>query len=232
MTQAKLTHRELCEVGSALLLRPESANGHGCHFSIVEPSCYGENPDVFGVRHGNGYDVGTILLEAKTSRADFLADRKKPHRIAPETGIGKWRYFICPTDLIQPEELPERWGLIYVSAGKRCKYIKGAMAVSKDCVGYQGKKYRNGIALEQSFNDFTFAERNVSNEMNLLTLALARLQNPEQYLYLQREVSRLKQRNFDLSKQVNDLQQHKQTGELLGALKTLEKFNNQMEQSQ
>lgn len=27
MTQAKLTHRELCEVGSALLLSPESANG-------------------------------------------------------------------------------------------------------------------------------------------------------------------------------------------------------------
>lgn len=51
MTQAKLTHRELCEVGSALLLRPESANGHGCHFSIVEPSCYGENPDVFGVHY-------------------------------------------------------------------------------------------------------------------------------------------------------------------------------------
>ncbi|WP_335951283.1 hypothetical protein [Acinetobacter beijerinckii] len=65
MIKTNLTHRELCEVGATLLRKPESANGHGCHFSIVEPSCYGENPDVFGIRHGNGYDVGTILLEAK-----------------------------------------------------------------------------------------------------------------------------------------------------------------------
>lgn len=73
-----MNHRELCEVGARFLKRPESANGHGCHFAIVEAACYGENPDVFGVRHGNrGHDVGTVLLEAKTSRSDFLVDRKK-----------------------------------------------------------------------------------------------------------------------------------------------------------
>ena len=89
-----MNHRELCEVGARFLKRPESANGHGCHFTLIEPSCYGENPDVFGMRHGlsgtserngvaytYGYDVGTVVLEAKTSRADFIADRKKPHRI-------------------------------------------------------------------------------------------------------------------------------------------------------
>lgn len=214
MTQNNLTHRELCEIGAALLRKPESANGHGCHFSIVEPSCYGENPDVFGIRHGSdGYDIGTILLEAKTSRADFLADRKKPHRISPEKGIGKWRYFICPTDLIKPDELPERWGLIYVSPGKRCKYIKGAMAVPKDCVGYSGK-YRHGGKLEISFNEFAFHNRNVENEFNLLALALARLRDPEQILYMQREFSKLEQRNFDLEREVNSLQAYKTTADL------------------
>ena len=44
-----MNHRELCEIGARFLKRPESANGHGCHFSIVEAACYGENPDVFGV---------------------------------------------------------------------------------------------------------------------------------------------------------------------------------------
>lgn len=212
MIQNTLTHRELCEIGAALLRKPESANGHGCHFSIVEPSCYGENPDVFGIRHGNGYDVGTILLEAKTSRADFLADRKKPHRISPEKGIGKWRYFICPTDLIKPDELPERWGLIYVSPSKRCKYIKGAMAVPKEC-GYSGR-YRHGGKLEISFSEFAFHNRNVENEFNLLALALARLRDPEQILYMQREFSKLKQRNFDLEREVNSLQAYKTTADL------------------
>lgn len=225
MTQAKLTHRELCDVGSALLRRPESANGHGCHFSIVEPSCYGENPDVFGIRHGNGYDVGTILLEAKTSRADFLADRKKPHRIAPETGIGKWRYFICPTDLIHPEELPERWGLIYVSNGKRCKYIKGAMAVPKDkhtSEWSQNPQYwRNGKALEQSFIDFTFHERNIQNEFNLLTMALARLRDPERILYMQRNFTRLELENQKQAHEILKLQQDVNLNDCLKTLKNL-----------
>ncbi|WP_312102171.1 adenylosuccinate synthase [Acinetobacter venetianus] len=201
-----LTHRRLCEIGSALLQRSESANGHGCHFAIAEPACYGENPDVFGIRHGNGYNAGTVLLEAKTSRSDFLADKKKPHRIEPATGIGKWRYFICPTDLIIPDDLPELWGLIYVSESGRCKYIKGALAVEKDCVGYSGRKYRSGIALEQSFKEFSFPERNIQNEFNLLGMALARLKDPEQILYMQRNYTRLEARNHELSIELSKLQ--------------------------
>lgn len=98
-----MKHRELCEIGARFLKRPESANGHGCHFTLIEAACYGENPDVFGFRHGvSGHDVGTILLEAKTSRSDFLIDRKKPHRLDPATGIGKWRYYISPTIPAKP----------------------------------------------------------------------------------------------------------------------------------
>ncbi|MCU4395830.1 adenylosuccinate synthase [Acinetobacter junii] len=228
MIKTNLTHRELCEVGAALLRKPESANGHGCHFSIVEPSCYGENPDVFGIRHGNGYDVGTILLEAKTSRSDFLADKKKPHRIDPATGIGKWRYFICPTDLIQPEELPERWGLIYVSKGKRCKYIKGAMAVPKekyDNEWNQNSQYwRNGKALEQSFIDFAFNDRNVQNEFNLLTMALARLRDPEKILYMQRNFTRLE---MECQRQAHEIRKLQQDVNLNNCLKTIDKFKEQ-----
>ena len=130
-----------------------------------------------------------------------------------ETNLAaKWRYFICPTDLIKPDELPERWGLIYVSPSKRCKYIKGAMAVPKEC-GYSGK-YRHGGKLEISFSEFAFHNRNVENEFNLLALALARLRDPEQILYMQREFSKLKQRNFDLEREVNSLQAYKTTADL------------------
>lgn len=107
MARCKLNHRELCEVGARFLKRPESANGHGCHFTIIEAACYG-NPDVFGVRHGsNRNGMGHYLLEAKqTSRSDFLVDRNKPHRVT-RARYGKYRYYICPTGLIKPEELPK-----------------------------------------------------------------------------------------------------------------------------
>lgn len=55
----------------------------------------------------------SFLIETKISRSDFLADFKKEHR---KNGglIGNYRYYACPTGLIKPEELPEKWGLIYV----------------------------------------------------------------------------------------------------------------------
>ncbi len=199
-------HRELCEIGARFLKRPESGNGHGCHFTVIESSCYGENPDVFGVRHGThgsyehngviyptGFDVGTVLLEAKTSRSDFLVDRKKPHRVQPETGMGKWRYYICPTDLIKPEELPEKWGLIYVNSRGHCNIVAGAMAVPKEkhVSTWRGKEqkpqyFRDGTKVIESFAAHTFHERNIQNESNLLTMALARLGDAEALLYMQR----------------------------------------------
>lgn len=187
-------HNRLCEIGAKFLKRPESANGHGCHFTLIEPACYGENPDVFGVRHGsNGHDVGTILLEVKVGRGDFLKDRKKPHRLNPETGIGKWRYYICPTNLIKPSEVPEKWGLIYVNGRGHCDIVAGAMAVPKEksiCSWNPKEKpryFRNHNLVKESFAAHAFHERNIQNEMNLLTMALARLDDPEAILYMQRE---------------------------------------------
>lgn len=55
----------------------------------------------------------SFMIETKISRSDFLADFKKPHR---QNGglIGNYRYYACPKGLIKPEEIPEKWGLIYV----------------------------------------------------------------------------------------------------------------------
>lgn len=209
-----MNHRELCEVGARFLKRPESANGHGCHFAIVEAACYGENPDVFGVRHGNrGHDVGTVLLEAKTSRSDFLVDRKKPHRTDPSKGVGKWRYYICPPDLIKSSELPEKWGLIYVNERGHCKIVAGAMAVPKEkyVCEWRGKEqkpqyFRNSTKLIESFEAHTFHERNITNEMNLLTMALARMDDAEAVLYMQRNYSKLEMHNQTLERKLRSLE--------------------------
>lgn len=202
-----MNHRELCEIGAKFLKRPESANGHGCHFTIIEAACYGENPDVFGVRHGiHSHGIGTFVLEAKTSRSDFLADRSKPHRINPELGMGKYRYYICHTGLIKPDELPDKWGLIYVSERGTCKVIAGVLSAPK--VKYycewskKNKSHFDHSKVEENFKTMAFENRNVQNEMNLLTMALARLQDPEQILYMQRNYLKLETKVNSLESQL------------------------------
>ncbi|MEO4210056.1 adenylosuccinate synthase [Acinetobacter pittii] len=220
---SKLTHRQLCEIGARFLKRPESANGHGCHFTIIEPSCYGENPDVFGVRHGiHSHGIGTFLLEAKTSRADFIADRSKPHRLNPELGMGKYRYYICPTGLIKTEELPEKWGLIYVSEKGICKVIAGVLSAPK--IKYycqwskKNKSHFDHGKVEENFKALAFEKRNAQNELNLLTMALARLQDPEQILYMQRNYTRLEQKNFEQDNQIRNLQRELKSNNFIRAV--------------
>ncbi len=52
-------------------------------------------------------------MECKTSRADFVADWRKPFRVDPALGMGKRRFFMCAAGLIQPEEV-RTWGLLWV----------------------------------------------------------------------------------------------------------------------
>ncbi len=87
-----------------------------CAVVLTEAGANWEFPDAIGWR--TGYDPVSILVECKTSRGDFLVDRKKPFRLAsaPELGMGRFRYFLAPPGIIRPEELPLRWGLLEIRA--------------------------------------------------------------------------------------------------------------------
>lgn len=65
----------------------------------------------------------SYLIETKVSRSDFLADAKKPFRKDPSQGIGDYRYYACPEGLIKPDELPEKWGLIYAPLGRTSAFM-------------------------------------------------------------------------------------------------------------
>lgn len=65
-----------------------------------------EQADVVGFR-----STCSVVIESKISRADFFADAKKAHR--KSGGLGLYRFYICPPDVIQTEELPDKWGLLY-----------------------------------------------------------------------------------------------------------------------
>ena len=86
-------------------------NSQGCKVVIRDEmrAFTTEIPDVIGWRDGL-----SILIECKTSRADFLSDAKKSFRQHPEQGMGDWRFFMCPPGIIQPIDLPEGWGLLWV----------------------------------------------------------------------------------------------------------------------
>lgn len=104
----ELNHRLLCELG-AKFLKTHKNYLLRCQYVVVEfVSICNESPDVYGYKGGSQ----TILLEVKMSRSDFKADFKKRHRIHGN-GIGSNRYYLCPTNLIRIEELPENWGLLY-----------------------------------------------------------------------------------------------------------------------
>ncbi len=68
-----------------------------------------ETPDAIGFRSDVSY-----LVECKTSRVDFLADSKKVTRRHPQYGLGTYRYYLCPPEIILESDLPKNWGLLWV----------------------------------------------------------------------------------------------------------------------
>lgn len=73
-----------------------------------------ENPDVIGWAHG----AGSVLIECKLSRSDFLRDATKTARRNPRAGMGHRRYYLCPRDLIEVQDLPPKWGLLWATKGQ------------------------------------------------------------------------------------------------------------------
>ena len=125
--QPDFTHRDLCDIAVKWLQRPNSAGGPGCHVAVSEcrTGWTGEIPDAIGFRAA-GFEDGSIVIECKVSRSDFLADRRKSHRVSG--GVGNWRYFLAPAGVIQADELPQGWGLLEVNRRGHVKALAGVAA--------------------------------------------------------------------------------------------------------
>lgn len=63
-------------------------------------------------------EAGSVLIECKLSRADFLRDSQKGVRKEPATGMGQRRYYLSPVEVIQVKDLPPKWGLLCVARGQ------------------------------------------------------------------------------------------------------------------
>lgn len=101
-----MTHAELVESAGRWLRKSQ-----GCSVVLTELTAFiqtGEIPDVIGFGGGS-----SVLVECKTSRADFHADDKKAFRRDPETGMGDYRFYMCEPGLLKPIDVPFGWGLLY-----------------------------------------------------------------------------------------------------------------------
>lgn len=111
-----MNHRELVDLGARWC-----RNAGRCPLVWAEAKGCHEEPDVFGVRN-TGATTITVVIEAKASRADFLADRRKSFRRYPGLGMGRKRYYLAPKGMIAREELPQGWGLLEATPG-RCRRV-------------------------------------------------------------------------------------------------------------
>lgn len=121
----KLTHSKLCEVAVKWLRKVKKQNCKYYTYPITgsEIACYNgvksiETPDAIGF---NAYS--SCVIECKMSRSDFFKDQKKPFR-TDGNGIGQKRFFLCPENLINENELPHGWGLLYVDDKMKVKEVK------------------------------------------------------------------------------------------------------------
>jgi hypothetical protein len=159
------THKQIVEIAYKWLLKN---GGVGVAFKELK-SCADEIPDVIGF---DSYQ--SILIECKVSRSDFLQDKNKPHRAK---GMGNWKYFCCPKGLIKKEELPDKWGLIYVDE-------QGKARIEYDCrkkkinegwpQEWMKKEYPEGYIRTVTADENKF-EADTEEERRIMYTALRRL---------------------------------------------------------
>lgn len=173
-----MTHGELNAIAVKWLLRAKSAKGPGCQvaFQEISDTSGSERCDAWG--YSWSWRPCSVLVEVKVSRADFFADRKKPHR--KEGGVGVFRYFMCPEGLINIEDLPPRWGLLWVNKRGHVKIIAGHVACTLL------PNYGNGAWMEYAWQ--WDADR--VTELNMLAYMFKRVGDPDATLQKERQWAR------------------------------------------
>lgn len=153
-----------------------------------------EQADVIGFR-----STCSALIEAKATRADFLADARKPHRLTG--GLGVYRFYLCPPGIIEVADLPERWGLLYAEG----RSVLEVLRPTGNGWPKFGARFGDWPAFQHAAD--TEAERGV-----LFSIARRRSLSRSDERYearLQAEIrraDRLARENYDLSEKVRKLE--------------------------
>jgi hypothetical protein len=129
-----MTHAQLVERAVRWL------RAYRCGVVLSEQACVsGEMPDAIGWKRANH----SVLVECKVTRADFLADRAKPFRLKPETGVGSERFYLTAPGLTKSGELPVGWGLLELRRGR----VEMVQASEKNLRTAAGFRYEMNLLL-------------------------------------------------------------------------------------
>lgn len=193
----ELTHANLSQIAMRWLKRPFGSKGPGCKLSLIEVGGVfnGERADAFGYRYGSY--AGSVVVEVKVSRSDFLIDAKKPHRNGEVLGMGNYRYYMCPEGIINKEDLPEGWGLLWVNSRGHVKVICGHV---EHVNSWHAESKRKVLSWRQ--------EANSQRELQLMAHLLERIGDPQALNAKFREMA---SENSRLIKKCNE-QQEKMRG--------------------
>lgn len=197
-------HSTLCEVAARWLKRPHSQAGPGCKIAVTEPRSGhsgGESPDAIGWRRAGSFD-GTYLVEVKVSRSDFQADKAKLHRMpsAEDFALGNVRFYLCPEDVIQVDDLPAQWGLLWATRRGHIRSLVNPFAHDN----HVDRRHAVAEAWQAS---------NHQREMFILVGMLSRLESPEKIDKQLRRATSEQQRLARLADKrqdtIRDLQRHR-----------------------
>ena len=192
-----MTHDDLCQLGQKWLKRPHSQKGPGCKIAVTEiqSGFNGEVPDVIGWRRAGNLDC-TVVIEAKTSRSDFLADQAKPHRQLNVNGLGNLRFYLCPSQIINADEVPPGWGLLWATPKGQ---IRSVINPFSDTHMIRRRNHFNAL----------WHESNTERELFILVRLFDRTEDPEKINQLLREASRdrnrLARRNDQIAEERDSL---------------------------
>lgn len=167
----EISHYDLCKITAQRFLKESD-------IVLFEYQSFatGEFPDVLCFKN-----AFTKLFEIKVSRSDFLADAIKDSRRKwkPKVGLygnagsldliakapelyyieaphlGLQRYYVCPSGIIKPDEVPDAWGLYWYSGGRFYQKKKSG-------------KFRRNIHEEISILSHAFRKYHNGNGDNIL----------------------------------------------------------------
>lgn len=120
-----MTHKEIVEKLSKWLKKhKQNISIPNCTLVLTEfvtiNSC-GETPDILGFNNWT-----SVMIEVKTSRSDFRADIKKRFKKFSK-GSGEFKYYVCPYGMLDTDEIPDGYGLIYIDINNNITLVKNAI---------------------------------------------------------------------------------------------------------
>ena len=154
----KYNHRDLCLKAAKYLKNEGIVPFYKCQYVVCELERCGECPDAFGIGDN------TQLIEVKVSRSDFLSDKNKYWRKNPEFGLGQYRSYLCPEGLINVEDLPNNWGLLWVN--NKGKITKICNPIKQEHNNIAEMKVLTSILRREGIKPQIFNYKKYKNEIN------------------------------------------------------------------